>query len=705
MKNFLAILALVGCLFPVFANEEWQGFAEPFPIWDVQPLGEFLMMATEGGMRYKGPDVDALFTSEKGLETSSFYAVTEARGSLYAVSKYGLVARFEGIGWTVVNRSYLSRQVSLVPGELVSHDQYLVMLFEDAIAIFNVDSNVSLLQMDRIGDISLSIYAPRKIALRNDTLFVSTVHKTYARKMDWENLSRDVRLVDPTTWTHVDTDVFDRDSLHVYVHDKPLTDSVLFRNGVSRIRWTIEEDTCQYLIGSDVIFKYKDGTLSDVTEYSSFKLGGVYDVQAIPEGGVVAVTADGRSGVSEGTFWSEPSLLFNGLGNQNEAYNYRMKDVSVLGEGMMMVHIWGQGMFIYREMGEFLYKYVIPLQETCMDQITYNYSITVGTTIAPDKSGFFAATVDSVGTYGLIYITKEGDVSCAKNVGSTRFAGPLVVRQDGSDWIAYVSAREALDPFALGALDVIRFKDPSKNGGRINTDVRRSTIANIENRTPVDLVLNEKDSVLWMVSTTSLSYMKFSEDSIYKPNSTNGLHGAEYSAIDIDPQGNVWLASTNQGAYRLHREGDTFDTLSVSHYTSQKGLLSNAVLDVSVDKKLGMVWFSHENGITRYKRSDLRDASTFMTDSATSKVKAYPVPFRPKVHSFLTIDNVDEKARVDIYNRGGSLIRSFNGDELAGGKVEWDGTGKNGWLVAPGVYYYVVRTSSKKEKGKFIIIH
>ena len=705
MKNFFAVLCLFLCWSPVLASEEWQAFAEPFPIWDVQPLGENLMMATEGGMRYKGPDVDALFTSEKGLETSSFYAVTEARGSLYAVSKYGLVARFEGIGWTVVNRSYLSRQVSLIPGEIVSHDQYLAMLFDDAIAIFDVDSNVSLLQIDRIGDVSLSIYAPQKIALRNDTLFVSTVRKTYARKMDWESLSRDVRLADPTTWTHVDTDVFDRDSLHVVVNNKTLTDPVLFRDDVSRIRWVIDEDTCQYLVGSDVIFKYKNGELTDVSEYERYKLGGVYNVQAIPEGGVLAVTSDGRAGVSEGTFWSEPRILFYGMGNGDEAYKYRMKDVSILDEGLMMVHIWGQGMFIHKDIGEFLYKYVTPSQKTCMDEIIPNYSVAIGTAPAPDKSGFLAATVDSSGGYGLIYITRDGEASCAKHVGSTHYVGPLVVRQDGSDWVAYVSTRESFDPFSTGGVDVIRFKNPSRNGGRIDDAVRESTIPNIENRTPVAFAINEKDSVLWMVSTTSLSYMKFSEDTIYKPNSTNGLLGAEYSGIDIDPQGNVWLASTNQGAYRLHREGDSFDTLSVTHYTSQKGLLSNAVLDVSIDKKLGMVWFSHENGVTRYKRSDLRDASTFMTDSATSKVYAYPVPFRPKIHSFLTIDNVDESARVDIYNRGGSLIRSFVGDELAGGKVEWDGTGKNGWLVAPGVYYYIVRKSSKKEKGKFIIIH
>ena len=117
-----------------------------------------------------------------------------------------------------------------------------------------------------------------------------------------------------------------------------------------------------------------------------------------------------------------------------------------------------------------------------------------------------------------------------------------------------------------------------------------------------------------------------------------------------------------------------------------------------------MVWFAHDNGVTRYMRNDLREASTFMTDSAVATIKAYPVPFRPAVHSFFTIDNIAENARVDIYNRGGSLIRSFVGEEVAGGKVEWNGTGKNGRHVAPGVYYYVVRTSSKKERGKFLVV-
>ena len=703
MKKFLAILAFIGCLVPAFAHEEWQGFSEPFPIRDALRFDDNLMLATDGGMRLKGPELDVLYTSEKGLETSTFYGVAMSRGVIFAVSEYGLVARYEGERWRVVNRSYLSRQARMIPGKVVAADKYIAVLFEDGLAFFDTESGTSILQVDRVGDVSLSVYSPQDIATRNDTLFVSTIHGVYARKMDWSDLSRDFRLVDPSTWVHVETDVFAKDMKNVIVKGVALMDSVLFRSEESRINWIFEGDDFTYLVGSDIILLYVNGTLEDITNYSLYKLGSVYEIQAIPGGGIYAVTPDGFGAISEGTFWTDAMVLFSGFGNHSEAYSYRMKALSILDADVMMYHVWGQGMLILKELGRLPYYYVAPWKETCMDQYVENYTVAVGTAVAPDKSGFLSATARRDGTYSLIYITKEGDISCATGVGSSHHVGPLVARQEGSDWVVYVSARESFDAFSVGALDVIRFPSPSMNGGRI-VGAELKTYPYIEKRTPVDFALDEKNNVLWMVSTTDIGYMELDADTIRKPNSMNGLSGAEYSAIDVDPHGNVWVGSTNQGAYRLERKGDSFDTLLVSHYTTKNGLLSNGVLDVAIDKGLGMAWFGHENGITRYRRNDLREAETFMTDSAVANVKAYPVPFRPGIHMFLTIDNIAENSRVDIYNRGGSLIRSFVGDEVAGGKVEWDGQGKNGRLVAPGVYYYVVRTSSKKERGKFLVI-
>lgn len=703
MKNFLAILAFIGCLIPVFASEEWQGFSEPFPIRGAIRYGGNLALATDGGVRIKGPEVDQLYTSEKGLETSAFSGVAEVKGGLYAVSEYGLIARFDGVYWKVLNRSYISRKARVIPGKVVSANKYISILFEDGLAFFDTESGSSLLLVDRVGDVSLSVYPPQDIAIRNDSLFVLTIHGTYARKMDWSDLSRDFRLVDPSTWGHVETDIFLKDAKHVIVGGVSLTDTILFKGGESRIKWIFEGDDYSYLVGDDIMLRYGNDSLENITNYSLYKLGTVYEVQPIPGGGIYAVSPDGFGAISEGTFWTESMVIFSGFGNYSEAFSYRMKVLSILDGDVMMYHAWGQGMLILKELGHLPYAYIAPWKETCMDQYVDNYTVAVGTTVAPDRSGFLSATARHDGTYSLIYITTEGDVSCATGVGSSHHVGPLVARQDGSEWVVYVSARESFDAFATGALDIIRFPSPSMNGGRI-IGAQLKTLPNIEQRTPVDFALDEKNGVLWMVSTTDISYMELDRDTIRKPNSMNGLSGAEYSAIDVDAHGNVWVGSANQGAYRLERKGDSFDTLSVTHFTTKNGLLSDGVLDVAIDKGLGMAWFGHENGITRYRRNDLREATTFMTDSAVAKVKAYPVPYRPGHHIFLTIDNIAENARVDIYNRGGSLIRSFVGDEVAGGKVEWNGQGKNGRLVTPGVYYYVVRTSSKKERGKILVV-
>ena len=147
------------------------------------------------------------------------------------------------------------------------------------------------------------------------------------------------------------------------------------------------------------------------------------------------------------------------------------------------------------------------------------------------------------------------------------------------------------------------------------------------------------------------------------------------------------------------------DTLSVLHFTTRQGLLSNTIQDVAVDSALGFVWFAHETGISRYRRNDLRGTGDNMTDNARVDVMVYPNPFRPKIQPYVVFDNVSDDAVIGIYNRGGKLVASLRGSDIAGGRTEWDGKMKNGTLVAPGVYQYVIRGGSTTKKGKLLIVH
>jgi hypothetical protein len=133
-------------------------------------------------------------------------------------------------------------------------------------------------------------------------------------------------------------------------------------------------------------------------------------------------------------------------------------------------------------------------------------------------------------------------------------------------------------------------------------------------------------------------------------------------------------------------------------------MLSNSIDDIAIDPLKGILWMAHEQGITWYKRNDLRINDAFMTDSAVAEVLAFPNPFRPKIHKYISFDFLAEDATLSIYNRGGALIRFFSGSDMFGGRVDWDGTDKNGKIVVPGVYYYIVKNSKTKKKGKFIVI-
>lgn len=194
-------------------------------------------------------------------------------------------------------------------------------------------------------------------------------------------------------------------------------------------------------------------------------------------------------------------------------------------------------------------------------------------------------------------------------------------------------------------------------------------------------------------------------DTLIQPSSTKGLVGAEYTSVDRDVQGNIWLGTADQGVFRLSKRKKSKDTLAVERFATEQGLLSNKVRDLAIDPVLGMIWFAHDDGVTRYSRKDLRNAEKMMTSEAPAEVKAYPNPFRPKQGQLLIIDNISEDSFVSIYNRGGSLVKSFYDGDVLGGRAEWNGTDKTGKLVAPGVYHYIVRKGSKKKTGKIILIH
>lgn len=66
------------------------------------------------------------------------------------------------------------------------------------------------------------------------------------------------------------------------------------------------------------------------------------------------------------------------------------------------------------------------------------------------------------------------------------------------------------------------------------------------------------------------------------------------------------------------------------------------------------------------------------------QVIAYPVPFKPSVHSKLTIENPSsEPIVITVYDINGDLVRILKSSSP---KVYWNGRNGSGRLVKPGLY-------------------
>lgn len=696
----------------VGAYDKWGAFSDPFPIHDVTPFANGVLLATDGGLRFRSIYENVVYHSEHGLETSRFYSVVSSNNAVYAVSEYGLVAVFAdgSIPWRIINRSYVKNNVRAVPRGTVMSGHIMTIAFEDRLAFFDAFQGRSLLTIERIGSRSLSITPVRELLIRGDSLYAKMDKETYVRKMDWANLASDKRLSDPNSWSLVPAGTvvegFDEPVKKVTVDSQVLTDEQLYHDdGSSKVKWQVKTADGTYLVGSEYVFFNKTGekTVTDLTGFNGYSPGEVYEVKATPEGGVLAMSVDGKLSYGSIGGWGEPHYAYSTLSNGPNGYSARMKTLSYLPDGSMFYHIWGFVYLMYSKWGAHL-EYDFKAEDNhCFDKYLPNYAISVATIAAPDNSGFLTSTGKNP-NYGVVYFTKDGEVHCANGIGSNPVPGVMhsKIDEDGK-WVVYIANKDGTALASEGGLDVITFPSPKANGGElVNGQVK---YYGGMNPAPVDMVYDPVGDRLWLVSMSSLAYLDEEADTIMTPASTNGMLGAEFTSIDVDSHGNLWVGTTNQGVYRLTPKNGSPDTLKILHFTTKDGLLDNNVADLAIDPVVGAAWFAHEKGVSYYRRNDLKDAHKNMTDSAEVKVHAYPVPFRPKTQAFLTIDGIAEKSTVSIYNRGGALIKYFRNEEVAGGKVEWNGREDSGKLVTPGVYYYVVKKGSKVKKGKFIIAH
>lgn len=724
-----------------YGSKAIEGFSVPSEIHSATIYQNHLFLATDGGIRfYAGDNNSAVYTADDGLEATTFYAIASNEQSLYAVSANGLIAKKTGLtsNFKVINRSFISGNALVQKGLIHLEGSVLVIAFNHKMAFVDLISEKSLISLTSIASHRLSTEMITALTVKEDSLYVAINNKVFARKMKWSNMGEDLLLADPSTWNEYPITLppdtiramawledslvvrAERGSLYynekgekteaslnqasITLEDKELNDSLFFKNDSSLVEWVFETTNGVYFIGPSTVIYREGSKMADVSAWDFYSLGSVHQIQSLNAGGVIAASPYGNLALSDGFSWT-PKWKGNitPYTFEYESVIHKMKSIAVDKNGYMIYGLWGGGFLLFKNNGSELYKYISP-STTCIDEYLDHYIVTRGSTIAPDQSGFFVSYWSS-SNYGFAYIDLEGEVSCANRVGSTSYPGHLQViasAEDPDQWLLYSSAGNVKDVNGSGSLDVFYFTKPSKTGGRL-VDVELKTYDGPSKEYIVDMDFDPSGR-LWVAGHTSLGYLDPDDDEIRLPHKISGFSSVSNSSLEVDVQGNIWLGS-NRGAYRFSPKKGSPDTLTTLHWQMKDGLLSDVIYDVAIDSVQGMVLFGHDIGATRYIRKDLRKADAFMTEDSPKKTIAYPNPFKPKVHGKMIFDYVAEEARIQIFNAGGALVRSFAKEDLLGGRLEWDGTDLKDRLVAPGLYHYLVKKGSKLEKGKLLIIH
>ena len=92
MKLFINLICILTIVTTSFAADEWLNFSSPFPIKAAVPYGDGLLLATDGGIRYRTNTADDMYTTSNGLGDQLISGVVVAENlGIFAISDNGVV--------------------------------------------------------------------------------------------------------------------------------------------------------------------------------------------------------------------------------------------------------------------------------------------------------------------------------------------------------------------------------------------------------------------------------------------------------------------------------------------------------------------------------------------------------------------------------------------------------------------------------------
>jgi ligand-binding sensor domain-containing protein len=280
--------------------------------------------------------------------------------------------------------------------------------------------------------------------------------------------------------------------------------------------------------------------------------------------------------------------------------------------------------------------------------------------------------------------------SAARN----RFTRRLVIDNEGVKWISI----EGAGVFAYddnGTLD-----DPTDDRFRLmNTNANSGNLPT----TTVEALAVDRDNNIWVGTPEGMRVLYNSRGVFdaapgdynfqrllieFGENVEIVLGSTHITSIEIDGANRKWIGTANSGVFLFSSDGLTL----IKNFTAENSpLLTNTVLDMTIDEKTGEVFFVTDQGMISYRS----DAST--GDNNYTNVTVFPNPVYPHYFGPITIQGIASNSEVKITDVAGNLVYRTASN---GGTAIWDGRTLQGQRATTGVYLIWTSVDIEGQKGR-----
>jgi len=651
-RAFLLIIAVL-----LVCAKDWAHYTKQNEVRDAVLADNALWAAFAWGLqeRLANKTENNYMPGSNNLEVADFVQIFDlSGGDIIAASRNGSLVRKNknSKNFETISNSFAEKKRELLSGLGKRANNILILPFKGALAFFDYEQKYSIITLSQIGTSSLESFSIKRIAVEGDSLWIEFEGTIWKRKIDWNKISEDRLLAEPSSWKKADK-IPEEKAKPIYVPTQPY--------------FPLERVNAIYVLSGGGAIAWGDN-------YYNF------------------------SRMQNGQ-WGEPFKANANLFNDDQK-NYDTKSLAMLPNGYFAAGIWGPGLLIF-DSGTQIAKWFHSntTGNTCPTEYSNRadagWTIVQGLVPAPDFSGYIFSYVSEI-NYGLGFVDNNGVNHCIKANSVSPVAFSIIARENETkEWEIYAAWRNALES-ENGGVDLYKVL-PSKNSKDFSPIWKNGWT--LPFGSPIEFAFDSK-GILWAISNSKIFYL--AQNEWKEPSYIRGFEGGIISALETDAQNGLWIGTHGDGAYLLSKINNSPDSLTAKRFRTRNGLLSEMVYDIAIDTIKGKVYFAHDLGLSIYSTTIVRSASNYMQSDA-SKPIAYPNPFRPKLHNAVTIDYISEKSVVYIFDSSGKRVRFFSADELRGGAVVWDGKNESGKLVAPGLYHYMVKDKNKTAKGKIMV--